>query len=146
MKIMFNAPLIDRQIANFRVERIIQRGGMAQVYYGQDVKLQRPVAIKVIDTFYRSHALIWHVTVFASNTVAGVHALAPHFNLWMLRFQRVCLAVFVHPIFPTHFVVIGFDLLDFQAVLPRIRQQFFGALEVIFDVALCAHKRAHLLA
>ena len=52
---MFNDPLIDRQLANFRVERIIQRGGMAQVYYGQDVKLQRPVAIKVIDTFYREN-------------------------------------------------------------------------------------------
>ena len=48
-----NDPLIGRQLANFRVESVLGRGGMAQVYYGQDVKLQRPVAIKVIDTRYR---------------------------------------------------------------------------------------------
>lgn len=47
-------PLIGQQFANFRIERLIGRGGMAGVYFGQDVKLQRPVAIKVIDTRYRS--------------------------------------------------------------------------------------------
>jgi uncharacterized repeat protein (TIGR01451 family) len=46
-------PLIGRQLANFRIERLIKRGGMARVYYGQDVKLDRPVAIKVIDFQYR---------------------------------------------------------------------------------------------
>ena len=48
-------PLIGRQLANFRIERVIGRGGMAQVYYGRDVKLQRPVAIKVIDVRYRGN-------------------------------------------------------------------------------------------
>ena len=48
-----NDPLIGHQLANFRVERVLGRGGMAQVYYGQDIKLQRPVAIKVIDARYR---------------------------------------------------------------------------------------------
>ncbi|MBK9052389.1 MAG: protein kinase [Chloroflexi bacterium] len=52
---MFTDSMIGRQLANFRIERIIQRGGMAQVYYGLDVKLQRPVAIKIIDTFYREN-------------------------------------------------------------------------------------------
>ncbi|MDX9991482.1 MAG: serine/threonine-protein kinase, partial [Anaerolineales bacterium] len=46
-------PLLGRQLANFLIERVLGRGGMAQVYYGQDVKLQRPVAIKVIDARYR---------------------------------------------------------------------------------------------
>ena len=46
-------PLIGRQLANFRIERVIGRGGMAQVYYGWDVKLERPVALKVIDARYR---------------------------------------------------------------------------------------------
>lgn len=46
-------PLIGQQLANFRVESILGRGGMAQVYFGQDIKLQRPVAIKVIDARYR---------------------------------------------------------------------------------------------
>jgi serine/threonine protein kinase len=48
-----NDPLIGQKLANFRVERVLGRGGMAQVYYGLDIKLQRPVAIKVIDARYR---------------------------------------------------------------------------------------------
>lgn len=48
-------PLIGHQLANFVVERVLRRGGMAQIYYGRDVKLARPVAIKVIDTRYRSN-------------------------------------------------------------------------------------------
>ncbi len=47
-------PLIGKRLSNFVIERSLARGGMAQVYYGQDVKLQRPVAIKVIDARYRS--------------------------------------------------------------------------------------------
>lgn len=48
-----NDPLLGRQLANFRLERTIGRGGMAQVYYGYDVKLKRPVAVKVIDARHR---------------------------------------------------------------------------------------------
>ncbi len=48
-------PLLGRQLANYRVERLLGRGGMALVYYGWDVKLERPVAIKVIDARYRSN-------------------------------------------------------------------------------------------
>jgi serine/threonine protein kinase len=47
-------PMIGQQLANFRVERLIGQGGMATVYYGRDVSLQRPVAIKVIDKRYRN--------------------------------------------------------------------------------------------
>ena len=46
-------PLIGKRLSNFIIEKSLGRGGMAQVYYGQDVKLQRPVAIKVIDTRLR---------------------------------------------------------------------------------------------
>ena len=42
--------MIGRQLANFRIERVLGHGGMGTVYYGQDIKLQRPVAIKVIDS------------------------------------------------------------------------------------------------
>jgi serine/threonine protein kinase len=45
--------LIGRQLGNFRIERLLGRGGMALVYYGWDVKLERPVAIKVIDARYQ---------------------------------------------------------------------------------------------
>ena len=50
---MIEDPLLGHQLANFRMERVVGRGGMAQVYYGTDVKLHRPVAIKVIDARYR---------------------------------------------------------------------------------------------
>lgn len=41
--------LIGRTLANYRIERLLGRGGMASVYYGFDFQLQRPAAIKVID-------------------------------------------------------------------------------------------------
>jgi len=47
-------PLIGRKLSNFVVKRVLGRGGMAQVYYGEDIKLQRPVAIKVIDVRFRN--------------------------------------------------------------------------------------------
>lgn len=46
-------PLVGRQLANFRIERLLGRGGMAQVYFGRDLVLQRPVAIKVVDARLR---------------------------------------------------------------------------------------------
>lgn len=52
---MSDDPLLSRQLANFRLERVIGRGGMAQIYYGWDVKLQRPVAVKVIDARFRGN-------------------------------------------------------------------------------------------
>jgi serine/threonine protein kinase len=50
-------PLIGQQLANFRVERLLGQGGMATVYFGQDIKLQRPVAIKVIDKRYKGDSV-----------------------------------------------------------------------------------------
>src|SRR5574337_1142281 len=52
---MSDDPLLGRQLANFRLEYVLGRGGMAQVYYGWDVKLQRPVAVKVIDVRHRGN-------------------------------------------------------------------------------------------
>jgi eukaryotic-like serine/threonine-protein kinase len=52
---MTDDPLIGIQLANFRLEHVLGRGGMAQVYYGWDVKLQRPVAVKVVDARFRSN-------------------------------------------------------------------------------------------
>ncbi len=51
-------PIIGQQLANFRVERLLGQGGMATVYVGQDVKLQRAVAIKVIDKRYKGDAAL----------------------------------------------------------------------------------------
>jgi serine/threonine protein kinase len=46
-------PWIGRQLAGFKIERLLGQGGMASVYFGWDQKLQRPVAIKMIDERYR---------------------------------------------------------------------------------------------
>lgn len=51
---MSNDSLIGKRLANFRIERLLGRGGMAQVYFGRDMNLQRPVAIKVINASFRS--------------------------------------------------------------------------------------------
>ncbi|HVP21003.1 MAG TPA: serine/threonine-protein kinase [Anaerolineaceae bacterium] len=45
-------PLIGSTFANYRIEYLLGRGGMASVYYGFDVQLQRAAAIKVIDERY----------------------------------------------------------------------------------------------
>jgi predicted Ser/Thr protein kinase len=46
-------PLIGQQLANYRIERLLGHGGMAKVYLGWDVTLQRSVAVKVIDDRFR---------------------------------------------------------------------------------------------
>ena len=63
-------PLIGRQLANFLIERPLGRGGMAQVYYGRDVKLDRPVALKVIDGRYRGNPAYAERFVREARTVA----------------------------------------------------------------------------
>ena len=74
--------LIGRQLANFRVDRLIGRGGMAQVYYGWDVKLERPVAIKVIDARYR------HDPSYAERFVREARAVASwrHENIIQIHY------------------------------------------------------------
>lgn len=52
---MNNDPLIGRQFANYKIESVLGRGGMAVVYFARDVSLQRPVAVKVIDAQFRQN-------------------------------------------------------------------------------------------
>jgi len=65
--------LIGQQLANFRIERPLGRGGMAQVYYGQDVKLDRPVAIKLIDARHRQNPSYAERFVREAQAVAKWH-------------------------------------------------------------------------
>ena len=51
---MRNRSLIGRKLSNFEVKRLLGHGGMADVYYGWDEKLHRPVAIKVFETETRA--------------------------------------------------------------------------------------------
>ncbi|RPI95982.1 MAG: serine/threonine protein kinase, partial [Chloroflexi bacterium] len=70
---MAGDPLIGRQLANFRIERLLGQGGMAQVYFGHDVKLQRPVAIKVIDARFRGSTSYAERFVREARTIALWH-------------------------------------------------------------------------
>lgn len=67
---MLEDPLIGTQLANFRIERALGRGGMAQVYYGYDIKLERPVAIKVIDARHRDNPVYARRFVREAQTIA----------------------------------------------------------------------------
>ncbi len=65
-----NDPLIGTQLGNYRVERVIGRGGMATVYHGWDVSLERPVAIKVVDARHRDNPAYTQRFVQEARTVA----------------------------------------------------------------------------
>jgi tRNA A-37 threonylcarbamoyl transferase component Bud32 len=66
-------PLIGRQLANYRVERAIKRGGMARVYYGWDLSLERPVAVKMLDDRYRDDLVFADLLVAEARAVARWH-------------------------------------------------------------------------
>ncbi|MBX3060655.1 MAG: protein kinase, partial [Anaerolineae bacterium] len=52
---MIREPLLGRKLASYRLERLLGRGGMGQVYYAWDEALDRPAAIKMLDERYRHH-------------------------------------------------------------------------------------------
>jgi len=48
---MYNAPMTEwtgQTIGKVRVEKYLARGGMAEVYLGTHMTLERPVAVKVL--------------------------------------------------------------------------------------------------
>ncbi|MEJ2600921.1 MAG: protein kinase [Anaerolineales bacterium] len=65
--------LVGRQFANFSIRRLLGRGGMAEVYYGWDVKLERPVALKIIDARYRNDPLYAQRFVHEARAIAAWH-------------------------------------------------------------------------
>lgn len=70
---MAEDPLIGQQLATYRIERLIGSGGMAQVYYGWDTKLERPVAIKVIDARHRDDPSYAQRFIREAQAVAAWH-------------------------------------------------------------------------
>jgi serine/threonine protein kinase len=66
-------PFVGRQFANFSIRRLLGRGGMAEVYYGWDVKLERPVALKIIDARHRNDPLYAQRFVHEARAIAAWH-------------------------------------------------------------------------
>lgn len=66
-------PLIGYRLSNFVIEGVHRRGGMSQVYYGLDIMLQRRVAIKVIDTRYRSEPIYAERFLREARAIAAWH-------------------------------------------------------------------------
>jgi tRNA A-37 threonylcarbamoyl transferase component Bud32 len=66
-------PLLGSRLANFVIEGVLRRGGMAQVYHGLDVMLERKVAIKVIDARYRSQPTYAERFLREARSVAAWH-------------------------------------------------------------------------
>jgi len=65
--------LIGSQLGGYRIDRVLGRGGMATVYYGWDVKLERPVAVKVIDVQYQADPAYAQRFLNEARSVAGWH-------------------------------------------------------------------------
>ncbi len=63
-------PLIGRQIYEFVLERMLGRGGMARVYLGRDTRLNRSVAIKIIDPSYQADDSYAHRFEREAQTIA----------------------------------------------------------------------------
>ena len=91
------------------------------------------------------HALIGHMAVGARDARPGVHSLAPHLELRMLRLQGGRPRLGVRPVLEPVLLVVRQNLISAKSLVPRIGQPFFRPLEVVLDVALPAHVRAHLL-
>ena len=85
-----------------------------------------------------------HVAVRTSDPGAGVRALAPGLELGMLCLEGGRPGVLVRPVAKADLVVVGGDLLDLEALRPRIDEALLRALEVVLDVALAADVGAHL--
>jgi hypothetical protein len=84
-----------------------------------DVEQRR--AHVVIADLDRAFPHVGHVTVRAGHTAAGVNALAPHFELRVLGLEHLGAGFLVGPVLEAGLIVVGFDLLHLQALVPRDR-------------------------
>ena len=97
--------------------------------------------------FCRAIAGVRHVTISAGDArivVGG--ASGEEFIFRMLRLEHGRIGFGIFPIFESNFFVVGNDLFNLCAVVPREGQIFAIAFEIIFNVAVGANHGPHFLA
>ena len=126
-------PLIGRQFNNFRVERVIGRGGMGITYYGIDVNLQRPVAIKVLDARFRDDPAYARRFVQEARTIAKWR----HENIVQIFYAGVVDDLY-------YFVMEYLEGRDLGVIMSDVISQgeYLPADEVI-RIGLCPRTRHH---
>lgn len=63
---------IGKTIGNVRVEKLLARGGMAEVYLGSHLNLERPVAIKLLHSYIEEEPLLLERFRREAKVVAGL--------------------------------------------------------------------------
>ncbi|MFC1959812.1 protein kinase [Chloroflexota bacterium] len=84
--------MIETRLGNYRIEQALGRGGMARVYLGHDLALNRPVAIKVIEPELRetgSYAIRFQqeaqsIAALEHQHIVPVHYFGKQDNLYYL--------------------------------------------------------------
>ena len=49
---------LGKTIGKVRIEKLLARGGMAEVYLGSHLNLERPVAVKLLHSFIEEEPLL----------------------------------------------------------------------------------------
>ena len=63
---------IGKTIGNVRIEKLLARGGMAEVYLGSHLNLERPVAVKVLHSYIEEEPLLIERFRREAKVVAGL--------------------------------------------------------------------------
>src|SRR5512146_611075 len=63
---------LGKTIGNVRIEKLLARGGMAEVYLGSHLNLERPVAVKFLHSFIEEEPLLLERFRREAKVVAGL--------------------------------------------------------------------------
>src|SRR4030095_1658041 len=63
---------LGKTIGNVRIEKLLARGGMAEVYLGTHLNLERPVAVKVLHSYIEEEPLLLERFHREAKVVAGL--------------------------------------------------------------------------
>ena len=95
--------------------------------------------------FDRPFPNVRHVAIRARNPATAMNPLIPYLKLRVLGFQQTRAVGGMRPVLPPDTVIVLFDLLNLQTVVPRIGQILAVAFEIVFHVTLTADESPHFL-